>query len=201
MITAAAASGLSSCGSGPATPQAQVSALTGPPVSTKRAVSVVATIPAKPKVRAGRDFCEALAIGVEGSGASPRDPVLSVTKNPTSALVYWLPGDNAKPCRVVSSTLSTRQASALAESIDSTPPMGNGVFNCGMGDGSAAEVHFHFADGVIELANVELNDCLIADAPGRSAVEANALHAPASVLLGFAPTAWRADNPLLSGKF
>lgn len=86
----------------------------------------------------------------------------------------------------------------LAASIDSTPPLGNGVINCPASDGSAAEVYFRFADRTVELADIDLNGCEDVVAPGLSAVGANALRPPAFVLLSFAPTAWLNDNPVLA---
>lgn len=188
-ITAVAVTTLSSCA---APPKGSPSKHRG------RAVYVVRTIPPQPTERTSHGACaEPLDVWDFSGGGSPNEPVIAVSKNPTSALVYWLPGGNAKPCQVAASTLTEQQARRFARAIDRDSPMGNGPIACPASDGSAAEVYFRFADGTIELADVDLNGCEQVEAPDRYPVGITTLHPAASVLLGFAPKTWLADNPEL----
>lgn len=165
---------------------------------TGRAVSVVPAIPPEPVARFARGVCATRSTDSNASGGSANHPVIAVSRNPVSAVVYWLPGLNARPCQVAASTLTSGQARKLASSINGSQPMKSGAYDYPNSDGSAAEVYFRFADGTVEFAYADLNGCETVGAPGRSEVGVNAI--PVDMLLNLAPSVWRADNPMLSGK-
>ena len=81
----------------------------------------------------------ARAPGSNGSNAP-----LEVGKSPDYAVVIWVPGLNARPCRAAMTRIGKSAANALAGAIDAAPLFPKGTFNCPADDGGAADVYFAY---------------------------------------------------------
>ena len=77
-------------------------------------------------------------------GSNGSNTPLNVGKNPAFAVVIWVPGLNARPCRAALTRIGKSGARALAGAIDAAPLFPKGTFNCPADDGGAADVYFAY---------------------------------------------------------
>ena len=95
-----------------------------------------------------------LVVGSKGPPAinGSRTP-LEIGASPRSAVVIWVPGMNARPCRAELTRLGKTQSRALAIAIDAAPLFPSGVLSCPAYDGGAADVYFAYR-GTPSVVNV-----------------------------------------------
>ena len=100
---------------------------------------------------------------------------MEVGRNPDFAVVIWVPGMNARPCRAALTRLGKGSARALAGAIDAAPLFPRGTFSCPADDGGAAEamgIRVASVDG--EQTNLKITtpaDLVVARALARARTE------------------------------
>lgn len=78
---------------------------------------------------------------------------LEVGSDPLFAVVLWVPGLNARPCRAALTRLDEAEAGALADAINAAPVFPHGTIACPADDGGAADVYLAY-DGGASVARV-----------------------------------------------
>ena len=97
-----------------------------------------------PRTRIASNGPCVLVGGARAPGSNGSNVPLEVARNPDYAVVIWVPGLNARPCRAAMTRIGMSEARSLAGAIDAAPLFPKGTFNCPADDGGAADIYFAY---------------------------------------------------------